>query len=272
MPLNLKYRINLIIFVICFVWIPAAFGASPATFTGQINADDINVRVDATAGSKLICTLSKGELAEVVSEAYDWYKIRLPKEAPSYVKGELVECITSEAVPNQGKCASGKVIKDRINVRLAPSESSWILGKADKLTVVNILDRESGWYKIQPIYKSYGWVNKKFVNREILLPVPEPKKEEVPVVPVKELVAPVKAIQPLDILVLEGTVSPYGIVLWRQATHKLVTSDGKIYFLKGNRKSLDSLNYHKIKVTGKLISPAESKNPIIQVNIIEALN
>ncbi|MDD5477004.1 MAG: SH3 domain-containing protein [Candidatus Omnitrophica bacterium] len=233
-----------------------------AAFSGQINADNINARVDATVGSAVICSLPKGQLVEVVSEAYDWYKIRLPKEAPSYVKKDLVECINPDPVTSPGKCLTAKVIKDRINIRLGPSESTWILGKADKLTVVNILAQESGWYKIQPIYQSYGWVNKKFISKEITLP----KKQKAAELSAKDI--PSHG----DLLVVEGTVTPYGVILWRKATHKLVTSDNKIYFLKGNRKSLDSLNYHKVKVTGKLISPAASKYPIIQIDIIEALS
>lgn len=272
MPLNLKIRITLIVLSVSLVTSIAAFGATSVNFNGQINATNINLRVDATVGSAVICVLAKGELVEVVSEAHGWYKIRLPKKAPSYVREDLVECFNSDPVtnpagighsklykqgPNPGKCLSAKVIKDRINIRLGPSESTWILGKADKLTVVNILTKENGWYKIQPIYQSYGWVNKKFVSKEAILP----KKQEA-----------IKVIQPSDSLVIEGVVSPYGMVLWRQATHKLITSENKVYFLKGNRKSLDSLNYHKVKVSGKLITSVESKHPIVGVNIIEALN
>lgn len=259
--LNLKIRITLILLVVFFVPVRAVFGATAVNFNGQINAENINVRVDATVGSALICSLSKGEPVEVISEAYDWYKIRLPKEAPSYVKEDLVECFNSDPVTNPGKCLSAKVIKDRINIRLGPSESSWILGKADKLTVVNILAKVNGWYKIQPIYQSYGWVNKKFISKETIVA----RKQETPALPAKD-------IQPSGSLIIEGTVSPYGIVLWRQATHKLITSDNKIYFLKGNRKGLDSLNYHKVKVSGKLITPSGNKYPIIQVDMIEALN
>ncbi len=251
-------KLTFIIFMLSLISAGTVFAAA---FSGQINTDNINVRVDATVGSAVICSLAKGELVEVVSEVYDWYKIRLPKEAPSYVKKDLVECINSDPVTNPGKCLSAKIIKDRINIRLGPGESTWILGKADKLTVINILAQENSWYKIQPIYQSYGWVNKKFVSREVALP----KKQKVVELPVKDT-------QSSDLLVIEGTVSPYGVVLWRKATHKLVTSDNKIYFLKGNRKSLDSLNYHQVKVTGKLISPAASKYPIIQINIIEALS
>ncbi|MDD5465312.1 MAG: SH3 domain-containing protein [Candidatus Omnitrophica bacterium] len=259
--MRIAKRISIFFMVSSIFCAPVFAAAAFTAFGGQINADNINVRVDATVGSDVICGISKGELVEVVAEAYDWYKIRLPKEAPSYVKKDLLECVDSDPAANPGKCLSAKVIKDRINIRMGPSESAWVLGKADKLTVVNILAQKNGWYKIQPIYQSYGWVNKKFVSKEIL----PPKKKKAAELPAKDIPSG-------DLLVIEGTISPYGVVLWRKATHKLVTADNKIYFLKGNRKSLDSLNHHKVKVAGKLISPAASGYPIIQIDIIEALN
>jgi uncharacterized protein YgiM (DUF1202 family) len=247
----------------CFSLSGTVFAYTFGAFTGQINASGINVRVDATIGSEVICTLAKGELVEVVREVYDWYKIRLPKEAPSYIKKNLLECnnVNADFASPSGKCLSAKVIKDRVNIRLGPTESTWILGKIDQGTVVNIIADEGGWYKIHPVYQSYGWVNKKFVNKEVVVL----KKQDAPV----SLTDTAKL---GDQLVVEGKVSPYGIVLWRKATHKLITSENKIYFLKGDRKSLDSLNYRKVKVTGKLISPPASKYPIIQIDIIEALN
>lgn len=263
MLLNLKIKSAFIFLMICFSLQGAVLADTSGVFTGQINASGINVRVDATVGAEVICTLAKGELVEVVREVYDWYKIRLPKEAPAYIRKDLLECVNVNAdfVSKTSKCLSAKVIKDRINIRMAPSESAWILGKIDKLTVVNIVADEGAWYRIQPVYQSYGWVNKKFVNKEV---VALPKQDE-----------PVKAAdtgKSGDQLIVEGKVSSYGIVLWRKATHKLITSENKIYFLKGDRKGLDSLNYRKVKVTGKLISPTQSKYPIIQINIIEALN
>ncbi|MFA5093565.1 MAG: SH3 domain-containing protein [Candidatus Omnitrophota bacterium] len=253
-----------ILILVSFVLTGMVFADDFTAFSGQINADKINLRADATIGSPVICSLAKGQLVDVVGQAYDWYKIRLPKEAASYVNKNLVECInseTSDTQPVTTKCLNAKVIKDRINVRLGPSESTWILGKADKLTVLNILGQEGDWYKIQPIYQSYGWVNKKFVNKELILP----KK-------IENTSQPIKEIQPPQPLVLEGTISPYGVVLWRKATHKLITAENKVYLLKGDRKGLDSLNYKKVKVSGKLITPAENKYPILEINIIEALN
>jgi len=261
MSLYLKFKATFILVIVCFSFCGLALAAAFFSFTGQINADKINVRVDATISSAAVCVLQKGQLVEVVSEAYDWYKIRLPKEAPSYVKKDLVECINMDPVTNPGKCLSAKVIKDRINIRLCPSESSWIIGKINRLTVVSILSTEGNWYKIQPVYQSFGWVNKKFINKDV---APLIKKEE-PAVAKEDL-------KPSDRLIIEGKVSPYGVVLWRKATHKLITSSNKVYFLKGNRKSLNSLNYRKVKVSGKLISPDKSKYPIVEIDTLEVLS
>jgi SH3-like domain-containing protein len=265
---NSKIKCFLILLVFCFGLSGFLHAESFTAFTGQINGNGINVRVDSTVGSELICTLARGELVEVVRESYDWYKIRLPKEAPAYIKKDLLECnnfsrnnLNPDFTAQSGKCLSATVIKDKVNIRLAPSESSWILGKVDKATVVNVVGEEKGWYKIHPVFQSYGWVNKKFINKEVV----NFKQREV-----TEKNANVE--QLANVMIIEGVVSPYGVVLWRKATHKLVTSENKLYFLKGDRRSLNSLNGRKVKVAGKLISPVSSKYPIIQIDMIEALN
>jgi SH3-like domain-containing protein len=261
---NFKYKIILFVFLLGFMFRGFVFAAGFTAFTGQANADDVNVRVDATVSSKVACILEKGKLVEVASEAYDWYKIRLPREAPSYIKKEFVECI--DRVPE--KCSNVKVIGNKVNIRLGPGESFWILGQVDKSTVVNIIQDEGDWYKIEPVHQSYGWVNKKFINKEII--TLEKVSPEAEVKCVGTLVAAMP--KESDQITIEGTVSPYGVVLWRKATHKLVTADQKTYFLKGNRKGLNSLNYSKVKVTGKIINPQNSKYPIIEAAVIEVLN
>jgi uncharacterized protein YgiM (DUF1202 family) len=281
MHLDLKFKLMLIVLLACFSFAGDAFSEEFSAFTGKVKANNINVRVDATTSVPVVCALDKGRLVEVVGEAYDWYKIRLPKTAPSYIKKDLVECINRDAfLPEPAKCLNAKVTGERVNIRLGPNESSWILGKVNKLTVVNILADKGAWYKIEPVHQSYGWVNKKFVDKDsgetmVIQPAAAlaSGSQTAALRPALPSGGQTTALRPAALpLVLEGMVSPYGVVLWRTATHKLVTSGNKIYFLKGNRKALDSLNYHRVKVTGKLISPANSKSPIIQVAIIEALN
>ncbi|MDD5561281.1 MAG: SH3 domain-containing protein [Candidatus Omnitrophica bacterium] len=258
------------IFLSVFLLSGVVFADEFSAFTGQISADNINVRVDSTVGSAVVCTLAKGQLVEVASELYDWYKIRLPKSAPSYIKQDLVECIGNTAA----KCSNGKVTGNRVNIRLGPSESSPIIGGADNSTVVNIIQEEGSWYKIEPVHQSYGWVHKKLVNKDISV-VKTGEKDDMSLQPeVLESGTHPGGSQPSarQQLVVEGTISPYGVVLWRKATHKLVTGEKGVYLLKGNRKALDSLNYHKVKVTGKIINPENKRYPIIEVAVIEVLN
>jgi uncharacterized protein YgiM (DUF1202 family) len=267
LPGLIKHSIKLFLFALVFGHACQCYADAQepgfTVFTGQINADGINVRADATVGSPVICTVDKGELVEAVAESYGWYKIRLPKQAPSYIKKELVECIEDHS----GNCSSGKVAGSRVNVRIAPDISSWSVGRADKDSVVNIIGEENGWYKIDPVYHSYAWINKKFVNKEIVV-IEKAQNECIfsPPLPKDELSADDQRI------VVEGVVMPYGMVLWRKATHKLVTSENNVYLLKGNRKTLNNLNRSKVKVTGRLIGPRDAKYPMIDVDLVEVVN
>ncbi|MDD5116051.1 MAG: SH3 domain-containing protein [Candidatus Omnitrophica bacterium] len=251
-------RITLLGFFLISVFTVDLSAAGFNMFEGQVNATGVNVRVDSTVNSKSACILDKGELVDVVSEAYDWYKIRLPKEAPSYIRKDLLECIDKDV----SRCSSAKITADRVNVRLEPDESSWIVGQVAKSTVVNVIQSEGDWYKIEPVPQSYGWVHKKFIDKEIVVLERVPSHQDAPVEP------ETKDGQ----VTIEGAISPYGMVLWRKATHKLITSDKKVYLLKGNRKGLDNLNYYKVRVTGKIISPESSRYPIVEIAGIEVLN
>ncbi len=181
---KLSRKISLLALLILF-----SFDISSAqeslSFQGEINADNINVRSDATVSSEIICTLKKDDRVEVVSLFYEWYKIRLPKSTPSFIKKNLVlvqESIKHFPIPlrkspkaiaegdflanSDGKTAI--VVKDNVNIRLHPSESCPIIGKASKNQIINILADKGDWYRIEPINNSFGWVHKKFITEDKL--------------------------------------------------------------------------------------------------------
>ncbi|MDD5552767.1 MAG: SH3 domain-containing protein [Candidatus Omnitrophica bacterium] len=220
---------------------PAPPAPVPVLFQGQITSDKINVRTDSSVSSQVICVLNKDQKVEVIKAIYEWYKIRLPQSAPSYIRKDM-------ARPIDGKTA--KIAKENVNVRLGPGENYAVLGKAQKNEVVNILEDAVSWYKIEPTANSFAWVHKKFVEKVRL-----PKKEKP---------------EPGSIVV-EGTIKPYAKK--RVATHRLIsTSDKKTYLLIGKEDSLKSLSGQKVKVTGKKVQPERKKNPLIEVLKIEALD
>ncbi len=233
----------------------------PFLFQGVINADNINIRSDSTVNSKIICKVNKGSLIEVVRKLYDWYKIRLPKTAPSFIKKDLVIFIGDK---------TAKVLKDNVNIRLFPSESSWILGRANKNEVVNILQEQEEWYKIEPVNNSFGWIHQNFVDKATTINKTEEIKLTQGITRKENKIVSENPV--LEENTFEGTIKPYGKVLKRKTTHKLITKDNRVFLLKGDKESLDSLNYHKVKITGKLIGPEKQKYPVIEIIKIEALD
>jgi hypothetical protein len=115
------------------------------------------------------------------------------------------------------------------------------------------------------VNNSFGWIHKKFVDKigplkkkiEDVQSMPDIKKEE-------RLISEKPT---LENNILTGIIKPYGKVLGRKATHKLITEDNRVFLLKGNKESLDNLNYHRVKITGKLIGA--QKYPIVEVMKIE---
>ncbi|MDD5730166.1 MAG: SH3 domain-containing protein [Candidatus Omnitrophica bacterium] len=244
-----------------FILLAADFKA----FLGEVSSDNINLRSNSTVSSEVIYKLHKGEQVYVAGELYEWYKVKLPKSAPSFIKKELVAPINSNAA---------KVDRDTVNIRLGPNESSAILGKAHRDELVNILQDSGAWYRIEPIDNSFGWVNKKFVR---LTQAPAKKEEPLSAAAAAKTVelnktAAQNPSEPQAVVIYEGVIHPYGKVFFRTATHKLVMKDNTVLYLKGNKQVLNAVLYRKVKIVGKFIGDPNQKNPIIEVEKIEALD
>ena len=119
--MRLRYPLGILYLTaaILAVFFSFAYAEEKIPFLGEINADNINLRADATTTAAVIYTLNKGERVDVVAEFYEWYKVRLPKNVPVYIKKSLAICINyvSEATvtgPALKQCSSAKVLKDRV--------------------------------------------------------------------------------------------------------------------------------------------------------------
>lgn len=266
----LKTKRALSIGLCLFALISTALAEDVPRFWGEINGDDINIRADSTLNAIVLCKASRGEKVEVVSERYDWYKIKLPRSVPAYVKKDLVEVMVnlSTLQPNQPVAPvlseqTAKVLKDNVNIRFSPSESAAIIGQVKQNEVVRIQEEQSGWYRINPPDSCFGWVHKQLV-----------KKSTSPIVAEKPTVqAGEKSVLSADgTIEAMGVIQPYGMVFMRKATHKLITADKKVYLLKSEKKTLDSLNQRKVKVFGKVSGDPAQNNPLIIVDKIEVVN
>lgn len=224
-----------------------------SAFLGTINKENINIRSDSNTLSPIICQTEKNTVVEVVSEKYEWYKIKLPKNAACYVKKELLSRIDNK---------TAKITRENVNIRLAPNESSPIIGKINAGEVVAILSDDGLWYKISATNDTFGWVHKKFITKPFFEKQAEEKSNTV-----------LSVANPLnESIILEGIIQPYGKVFKRAAAHKLITKDYDIYLLKGIPANLNALTYHKVRITGKAIPALKQKYPVIEIAKMEALD
>ncbi|MFH0738694.1 MAG: SH3 domain-containing protein [Candidatus Omnitrophota bacterium] len=244
--MRLKSKIPFFTLVFCLFLFGISYAQLATLFEAEVKASNINVRSDSTVTSQLICTVDKRDTVEVVSQAYEWYKIRLPKSAPSFIKKELVVMLDNRAA---------KVVGNNVNVRLGPGDSSSILGEVRENEVINVLEEVEGWYKIEPVNNSFGWVHSRFVK-------PLDKKEAVLVK--EDVTGPQKE------FIVEGIIKAKAIR--RIATHKLIVQDGSIFLLKGNKESMDALNDRKVRVSGKLVHLPNREYPLIEIAKMEALD
>jgi len=263
MPIKKLTRLSILLVLLLIFACYKAGAEESLPLQVRVNKGSVNIRTDSTVNSEIICNITKGTNLEVVKEFYGWYKIRLPKNAPSFIRKDFVRLIAG---------MPGEVIKERVNIRLKPKESSPILGRANKNEVINILGEKGGWYKIEPTNNCFGWV-----NMEFLAEVPAIKKQE----PTQEIVIPAdkvgpemgkQDIAPVDLVMIEGIVKPYGRFFKRITTHKLITIDNKVFLLKGDKPALDAVNYRKVRISGTLSNLPRQKYPLIEIKGIEVVD
>lgn len=236
-------------------------------WTGITLEDGVNIRSDSTVSAESILKVDKNKRLSIVSESYDWYKVRIPVSATAFVKKELI-------LPDAEKKELGSASKDNVNIRLRPDTSAPILGKLKLNDPVVILTEERGWYKIEPTRNCYGWINKKFVKKIEEEPAPvsaRPLKADKPAEP-KEKAAPAAVKIADNSIIAQGLVRPK--VITGLATHKLVRasvtgSTGKsLYLLNSSKVNLDEFIGRRVKLSGKVSNPS-AKNPTIEVDTIE---
>ena len=251
-------KIALLLFCLAFVAVCECGAQDFEPFQGEINSENANLRADATVTSETICMLNKGDGVEVVRQLYDWYKIRLPRQAPSYISKDFVSDIGKDR---------GEVLKDNVNIRLRPDISAPILGRLNSGDLVIILEGTPPWYKIEPVKNSFGWVNMKLVNKTS-------GKRQFKTTKAQQRRAMERPLQQFteskEPITVEGTIKAKFFT--SAASHKLITDDKKVYLLRGNPKIINSLNGKRAKVTGRLKTDYEKDIIFLDVANIEGID
>lgn len=246
----------LILFFSLAIFSPQSL-SQDTSFPVKITSQTANVRSDSTVNSEIITEVPKGKILTVVKSFYEWYRVELPDDAPCYISSQYVSVIGDNVAA---------VKNDNVNLRLKPDTKSVILGKVSRDKIVNISGTQGNWYRIVPPEEARGWIHK---STALSLPAAELKPQTPPTV------AKPKE-QASDIITLEGKVSDRGKTLGlfnKQLSHKLVTTDNKEYFLKGNKYKLNMFVNSIVRIKGKILTDIpKQKYPVIEVDSAQRLN
>ncbi|MBN3038835.1 MAG: SH3 domain-containing protein [Candidatus Omnitrophica bacterium] len=271
---------------------------------GNVLGDHVNIRAGKGLNFEIIDQIDKGKGLMVIGEDADWYRVKLPKTAQSFVHKDYIK---NEIV--QG---------DRLRVRSGPGNNFTVLGVLNEGDRIKVLGHDGDWLKITPPEGCSAWISKKFVrltkrkyaaedsevavSEEQAEPVEEVEEIEQAEVESKEKVAKKTEEEKTPEIVeaktrgqkeekpqeakkaqsqketkteagnFTGVVQDMGKIFDRPGTHKL-TQDGKvIFYLKSENINLNRYVYREVNIVGKVEEPKNSRrypHPVIDVEEIK---
>ena len=123
-------------------------------FLAEVMTDKVHIRAGQNKSFESLGRLAKGAAVVVVGRSYDWYKIKLPANALSYIRNDYLQMLGDNI---------GEVVSQRVNVRAGAGVNFTSLGQLSKGTKVRVFETAQGWYKIEPMEGCYGWVAVEFL-------------------------------------------------------------------------------------------------------------
>jgi SH3-like domain-containing protein len=215
--------------------------------------DKVNIRAGQGVNFEILGQLDKNKQVVVVGQQYGWYKIKLPKNALSFVYGDYVD----------RKRSSVKV--NRLRIRAGAGLNFNVLGTLKKGETVEVLEERGNWLRIAPPPNCLGWIKGEYLrlSKKGLMPIRTqttlPKKK---IAPTRPLITSTKKIE------ISGIIDELGKIINRQGTHKLNNNKKILYYLKSDVIDLNHYVYQKVRLKGQIEETKNSPYPVINVEHI----
>ncbi len=242
-------------------------GSEGFPFVGEVINEKVNVRAGQSANFEKLCQIPKGGEVLVVGKEYSWLKVRLPKEASCYIIDKYVQRVNN---------TTGVVTADRVNIRAGQDSNTSSLGQVSKGTSVKILELKNGWYKIEPLPESYGWVAEQFVkfkSKDISSYQPQAIAITASAVDVNKQQLTGSVIVPKKTVTTVGFLEPLANPVSNTIRYRVVVDGQPAYLVNSSTQSLDSLNYYKVAVEGTSDQPSSPQGilPILTITKIQLI-
>lgn len=254
------------VFCCLLLSVATAFADEKFPFMAEVSSSGVNIRAGQHLNFEKLCRLNKGDQVIVVARSYSWYKIKLPLGSKSFISQNYVQLTDDK---------TGTVSANRVNVRAGPDPNTTALGQLKKGAGVKILEKLPGWYRIEPVDETYGWVSDQYltfksnsipavINPPAQTP-PNPPPVALPVAPsppvapisseAKETITSEKVLIPATsnavfvsgrIAVLEDPKAAGDI------HYKLIIDNQTAYYLEAGKKNMDEFVPYQVMVEGAM--------------------
>ncbi len=157
-------------------------GSSTQSGNGKVSVGTrLNVRSGPGTNYGIVGKANNGEVFQLLELSNGWYKVKLSNGAVGWVTSQYI-VKTSENVGSGSNSGSnsgdkgnsgstnvegtkGKIRSGiRLNVRSGAGTSYSVVGKLNGGDVVKLLELKNGWYKVQMLSGSTGWVSGDYVS------------------------------------------------------------------------------------------------------------
>lgn len=184
---SIKQIIKIVLMIILLLSLLSV--TSKATIQGKVKADNIRLRSEANAESKILTLISINEQVEVIEKQGEWYKIEY-KGDTGYIKTEFVD-LEEDVLPEETKeqqpetvapqeptQTAEKTVAGEEKVYILPLLNSKVIETIEANTKLEVLQSVTGWSYIAT-EKLSGWIRSdKLVEKQVAKPQEEPKQEE----------------------------------------------------------------------------------------------
>ncbi len=272
---------RILLFLLCWGISPLfiSLAEEKFPFLAEVTVDGVHVRSGQSTNFEALCRLKRGTQVVAVAKSYRWYKVRLPLEAKSYISQEYAQMLNAD---------TALILKNRVNIRAGAGTQFTILGQLNKGTTVKVLETLEGWYRIEPVEGTYGWIADQFLTfkSDQLLPAPivaqagsgqaeMPKLslDSTALAPSKIIQTPPSAAEPPlgSIASYTGRVENLKEAIPpAEIGHRLIREDGVVYYLQGPSRVMDEFVGYRVDIEGKILDDPQHlyPHPVIAVSKI----
>lgn len=272
----------ILIALVCGVFFGAISGSVAAQspteetfpFVATVKVKTANIRAGQAKGFESVAQVVQGQELVVIGRSFSWYEVRLPEGVSCYVHSDFVKYFKDDV---------GEISGKNVNVRAQPKTASAVLGQLSVPAYVKILEREAdGWYRIEPVSGTSGWIRVDLLEFRSLN-VPPEKVVEMPTNNIYEAKRQQEAqtveernekLQEFEqkkqeALVVKGTIRALDPVLSENVRHRLEADGGQVFYLQGYRSVLDGFLNLRVQIQGIPESETKSDQSILLVTQVQ---